>query len=273
MRLLFCGDVVGRSGRDAIVAHLPGLRRDLKLDFVIVNGENAASGFGITEKICKQFFDHGADVVSGGNHSWDQRDCMVYINKENRLLRPLNYPEGAPGRGAALYEAPGGRKIMVMNAMGRVFMDPLDDPFAAISKILDRYKMGQQGLSAVVVDFHGEATSEKMAMGHFLDGKVSLVVGTHTHVPTADHTVLPNGTAYQSDVGMTGDYDSVIGMKKEVPVARFTKKLPTERMSPAVGEATLCALYVETDDATGLATRVEPVRVGGRLSQTIPQVD
>ncbi len=273
MRLLFCGDVVGRSGRDAIVAHLPGLRRDLKLDFVVVNGENAASGFGVTEKICKQFFDCGADVVSGGNHSWDQRECITYINTETRLLRPLNFPEGTPGRGAALYEAPGGRKVMVMNAMGRVFMDPLDDPFAAISKILDRYRLGQQGLSAVIVDFHGEATSEKMAMGHFLDSKVSLVVGTHTHVPTADHTILPGGTAYQSDVGMTGDYDSVIGMKKEVPIARFIKKMPTERMSPATGEATLSAIYVETDDRTGLAKRVEPVRIGGRLSQTVPELD
>ncbi|MEH6630310.1 MAG: TIGR00282 family metallophosphoesterase [Halopseudomonas aestusnigri] len=273
MRLLFCGDVVGRSGRDAIVEHLPGLRKDLKLDFVVVNGENAASGFGITEKICKQLFECGADVVSGGNHSWDQRECITYINKETRLLRPLNFPEGTPGRGAALYEAPGGRKVMVMNAMGRVFMDPLDDPFAAISKILDRYKMGQQGLSAVIVDFHGEATSEKMAMGHFLDGKVSLVVGTHTHIPTADHMVLTGGTAYQSDVGMTGDYDSVIGMKKEVPIARFTRKMPTERMSPATGEASLSAIYVETDDRTGLAKRVEPVRIGGRLSQTVPQLD
>ena len=273
MRLLFCGDVVGRSGRDAIVEHLPGLRKDLKLDFVVVNGENAASGFGITEKICKQLFECGADVVSGGNHSWDQRECITYINKETRLLRPLNFPEGTPGRGAALYEAPGGRKVMVMNAMGRVFMDPLDDPFAAISKILDRYKMGQQGLSAVIVDFHGEATSEKMAMGHFLDSKVSLVVGTHTHIPTADHMVLTGGTAYQSDVGMTGDYDSVIGMKKEVPIARFTRKMPTERMSPATGEATLSAIYVETDDRTGLAKRVEPVRIGGKLSQTVPQLD
>ncbi|WP_419903872.1 TIGR00282 family metallophosphoesterase [Kiloniella sp.] len=272
MRLLFCGDVVGRSGRDAIAAHLPGLRRDLKLDFVVVNGENAASGFGVTEKICKQFFECGADVVSGGNHSWDQRECITYINSETRLLRPLNFPEGTPGRGAALYEAPGGRKVMVVNAMGRIFMDPLDDPFAAISKILDRYRMGQQGLSAVIVDFHGEATSEKMAMGHFLDSRVSLVVGTHTHVPTADHTILPGGTAYQSDVGMTGDYDSVIGMKKEVPIARFTRKMPTERMSPAMGEATLSAIYVETDDKTGLATRIEPVRIGGRLSQTVPQL-
>ncbi|MCZ4280818.1 TIGR00282 family metallophosphoesterase [Kiloniella laminariae] len=271
MRLLFCGDVVGRSGRDAIAKYLPGLRRDLKLDFVVVNGENAASGFGITEKICKQFIESGADVVSGGNHSWDQRESLSFINNEARLLRPVNFPEGAPGRGAALYEAPGGRKVMVINAMGRVFMDPMDDPFAVIAKILERYRLGT-GLSAVIVDFHGEATSEKMAMGHFLDGKVSLVVGTHTHVPTADHTILPGGTAYQSDVGMTGDFDSVIGMKKEVPIMRFTRKLPTERMSPATGEATLCALFVETDDKTGLALRVEPVRIGGRLSQSMPEV-
>ncbi|WP_343562227.1 TIGR00282 family metallophosphoesterase [Kiloniella sp. b19] len=271
MRLMFCGDVVGRSGRDAIAAHLPVLKKDLSLDFVVVNGENAASGFGMTEKICNQFFEAGADVVTGGNHSWDQRECISYIEREPRLLRPMNFPEGTPGKGAAVFDAPGNRKVLVMNAMARLFMDPLDDPFAAVRKIMDRVKIGHN-VDAVILDFHGEATSEKVAMGHYLDGKASLVVGTHTHIPTADHQILVGGTAFQTDAGMTGDYDSVIGMNKEVPVQRFLKKMPTERMRPADGEATLCGIFVETDDETGLARRVEPVRVGGRLSQMVPAV-
>ncbi|MEM7225036.1 MAG: TIGR00282 family metallophosphoesterase [Pseudomonadota bacterium] len=269
MRLLFCGDIVGRSGRQAVIDHLPGLRRDLKLDFVIVNGENAAGGFGITKKICDELFALGVDVISGGNHIWDQREALGFIDGENRLLRPINFPAGTPGRGAQVYGAPGGRKVLVVNVMARLFMDPLDDPFAAVKQVLARYSLGASA-AAIVVDFHGEATSEKMAMGHFLDGKVSACLGTHTHVPTADVMILPGGTAYQSDVGMCGDYDSVIGMDKKVPVTRFLRKLPTERLSPATGEGTLCALFIETDDKTGLATRAEPVRVGGRLQQALP---
>ena len=271
MRLMFCGDVVGRSGRDAIAAHLPVLRKDLSLDFVVVNGENAASGFGMTEKICNRFFDAGVDVVTGGNHSWDQRECIAYIEREPRLLRPMNFPEGTPGKGAAIFDAPGNRKVLVMNAVACLFMDPLDDPFAAVRKIMDRVKLGHN-VDAVVLDFHGEATSEKVAMGHYLDGRASLVVGTHTHIPTVDHQILVGGTAFQTDAGMTGDYDSVIGMDKEVAVQRFLKKMPTGRMRPADGEATLCGIFVETDDETGLARCVEPVRVGGRLSQMVPSV-
>ena len=271
MRLLFCGDVVGRPGREALEAHLPRLKRELEPDFIVVNGENAASGFGITEKICNGFFELGVDVITGGNHSWDQREMLNHISREPRLLRPQNYPAGTPGRGAAVFEATRGRKVLVLNVMARLFMDPLDDPFAAVQKELERHRLGAT-VQAIILDFHGEATSEKMAMGHFVDGKVSLCVGTHTHVPTADSMILPGGTAYQTDAGMCGDYDSVIGMDKAVPVARFTRKLPTERLSVAGGEGSLSAVLVETEDSSGLARRIAPVRLGGRLPETIPSL-
>ena len=269
MRLLFCGDIVGRPGREAIVAHVPKLRAQLALDFVVINGENAAGGFGITEKICAEMFAAGADVITGGNHMWDQREAITFIDREPRLVRPLNYPNGTPGRGATVFEAAGGRKVLVASVMGRLFMDPLDDPFAGVERELAKHRLGGT-VHAAILDIHAEATSEKMAMGHFVDGRVSLCVGTHTHVPTADGVILPAGTAYQSDVGMCGDYDSVIGMDKTVPITRFTRKLPTERLSAASGEGTLCAVFVETDDASGLARRIAPVRVGGVLSPAMP---
>ena len=269
MKILFCGDIVGRSGREAVIAQVPRLRAELGLDFVIANGENAAGGFGITEKICTALFAAGVDAISGGNHSWDQREALGLIEREPRLLRPHNYPPGTPGRGVAAFEAGGGRKVLVINVMGRLFMDPLDDPFACADRALTQYRLGGT-VGAIVLDHHAEATSEKMAMGHYVDGRVSLCVGTHTHVPTADTMILPGGTAYQSDAGMCGDYDSVIGMDKAVPLARFTRKLPTERLSAASGEATLCAVYVETDETTGLARRVAPVRIGGRLGACGP---
>lgn len=268
MRLLFCGDLVGRSGREIVLQHLPELRRRLQLDFVIVNGENAAGGFGITRKICEELFEAGADVVSGGNHSWDQKEALAFIDSEPRLLRPLNFPPGTPGRGAGLFSA-GQRKVLVINVMGRLFMDPLDDPFQAVEQALSRHRLGAT-VDAIIVDIHAEATSEKMAMGHALDGRVSLVVGTHTHIPTADAQVLPGGTGYQTDAGMCGDYNSVIGMDKQVPIQRFTRKLPTERMSVAQGPGTLCGVFLETDDRTGLALRVEAVRLGDRLQEQIP---
>lgn len=264
MRLLFLGDVVGRAGRDAVVAALPGLRARLGLDFVAVNGENAAGGFGITEKIAADLLDAGADVISGGNHSWDQREALVFIEREDRLLRPANYPRGTPGRGVGVFEARDGRRVLIVNVLGRVFMEPLDDPFAAVEAALDACPLGEAA-DAVIIDIHAEATSEKMAMGHFADGRASLVVGTHSHVPTADAQILPGGTAYQTDAGMCGDYDSVIGMDKDEPLNRFTRKLPGGRFQPALGEATVCGVFVETDDATGLARRIEPVRLGGRL--------
>jgi hypothetical protein len=271
MNLLFLGDIVGRTGRDALAAHLPGLRRDLALDFVIINGENAAAGFGITQKICDQFFELGVDVISTGNHVWDQKETAGAIDAEKRLLRPLNFPAGTPGNGAGIYSATGGRKVLVINAMGRVFMDSLDDPFAAVNTELSKHNLGKT-VDAIVVDFHGEATSEKTAMGHFVDGRATLSIGTHSHIPTADAQILGGGTAYQTDAGMCGDYDSVIGMKKEEPLRRFTRKISGGRFEPADGEATVCGAFVVSDDASGLAKSIEPVRLGGRLSQALPKI-
>jgi hypothetical protein len=267
MKILIVGDVVGKSGRLAVAEHLPGLSEQMSLDFVIVNGENAAHGFGITDKICAGFYENGADVITTGNHVWDQREIMNYIDSDPKLLRPLNYPAGTPGKGVGIFETKDGRKVMVVHPMCRLFMDPLDDPFAGAEAALAGVKLGQDA-SVILVDVHGEATSEKQSMGHFLDGRVSAVVGTHTHVPTADHQVLPGGTAFVTDLGMCGDYDSVIGMQKKNACARFVTKLPQGRLEPADGEATFCAAYIETDDTTGLAKLIEPVRLGGRLKQT-----
>jgi len=269
LRILFVGDVVGRSGRNAIAEYLPGMVKDWSLDFVVVNGENSAGGFGITEAIYQEFLDAGADAVTLGNHSWDQREALVFIERAERLVRPANYPRGTPGRGAALVETKNGKHALVVNALGRVFMTPFDDPFAALERELGACPLGVAA-DAIVVDFHCEATSEKQGIGFFCDGRASLVVGTHTHVPTADHQILPRGTAFVSDVGMTGDYDSIIGMDKDEPLIRFLRRIPGARFEPALGEATLCALAVETDDATGFARRVAAVRLGGRLEQTQP---
>src|SRR5689334_12080075 len=269
MRLLFLGDIVGRAGRLAVQDRLPGLRERWKLDCVVINGENAAGGFGITETICDELLEAGADAVTLGNHSFDQREALVFIERQPRLLRPANYPPGTPGRGATVVEARNGARVLVVNVMGRIFLDALDDPFAAVEAALRDCPLGT-ACDAAVVDVHAEATSEKQAMAHFLDGRASLVVGTHTHVPTADHQILPGGTAYMSDAGMTGDYDSIIGMQKEEPLHRFTTGIPSGRFEPAFGVATLSGVAVETDDATGLARRVAPVRAGGRLEPAVP---
>jgi metallophosphoesterase (TIGR00282 family) len=269
MRILFIGDIVGRSGRRIVLDRLPGLIKDWQLDFVAINGENAAGGFGITEVIYQELIDAGADAVTLGNHAWDQKEALVFIERAPKLIRPLNYPPGTPGRGAALVEARNGARVLVINAMGRIFMEPLDDPFTAIDRELAACAL-QREADAIIVDFHCEATSEKQSLGHFCDGRATLVVGTHTHVPTADHQILAGGTAFMSDVGMTGDYDSVIGMTKEEPVTRFLRRIPTSRFEPATGPATLCALALETDDATGLARRVAAVRLGGRLEEARP---
>jgi metallophosphoesterase (TIGR00282 family) len=269
MRILFVGDVVGRSGRMIVTERLPGLIRDWKLDCVIINGENAAGGFGITETIYNEFVEAGANAVTLGNHAWDQKEALVFIERAPRLIRPVNYPAGTPGRGAALIETKTGGRVLVVNAMGRIFMDPLDDPFAAVDRELSACAL-QAGADAIVVDMHAETTSEKQAMGFFCDGRASAVVGTHTHAPTADQRIMPGGTAFMSDVGMTGDYDSVIGMAKEEPLQRFLRRVPSSRFEPASGPATLCALAVETDPATGLAQRVSAVRVGGCLQPVVP---
>jgi metallophosphoesterase (TIGR00282 family) len=269
MRLLFIGDIVGRAGRAVLFENLPKLRQAWGLDFVIANGENAAGGFGITETICADILAAGADCVTLGNHAFDQREALVFIARERRLIRPLNYPRGTPGGGANLIETATGARVLVISLMGRVFMDAMDDPFAAIEREVSACPL-EVGCDALVVDFHAEASSEKQAFAHFVDGRVSLVAGTHTHVPAADHQILPNGTAFVTDVGMTGDYNSVIGMEKEEPVRRFTTKLPATRFEPASGAATLCGIAVELD-AKGLAAKIAPVRIGGRLSQARPE--
>lgn len=271
LRLLFLGDIVGRAGRDAVAAVVPALRARLQLDLVIANGENAAHGFGITPLLVKELRAMGVDVVTLGNHAWDQKEIMGYIETDPMLIRPANYPGGTPGRGNALVTLPGGAKVLVIQLMGRLFMDPLDDPFPVVDRLLEGVTLGGS-VQAIVVDVHAEASSEKMALGHHLDGRASLVVGTHTHVPTADAQILPGGTAYMTDAGMCGDYDSVIGMAKQAATSRMRTKLRTERLTPATGEGTACGLLLTVDPATGLATAIEPVRMGGRLAQAVPAV-
>jgi len=270
MRLLFLGDVMGRSGRTAVSERLPALRRDWRLDFVVVNAENATGGVGVSAAHAALLLDAGADCLTLGDHAFDQRDMLGFIEQEARVLRPLNYARAAPGRGARFFDLADGRRVFVAQVLGRVFMrSPFDDPFSAIDAGLKPATLGGTA-SAVIVDVHAEATSEKMALGHWCDGKASLVVGTHTHVPTADTTILGRGTAYQTDAGMCGDYDSVIGMEKMEPLTRFVTGMPKARFTPAEGDATLCGVFVETDDASGRALRVAPVRIGGRLAQAEP---
>lgn len=269
MRFVFLGDVVGKAGRKAVARHLPRLREDLGLHAVICNGENAAGGFGITPGTARELFDAGVDVITLGNHSFDNPSGTAYIDQVDNVLRPVNYPPGtAPGKGSGLYELSGYR-MLVVNVLGRVFMDSLDDPFAAVEKELAAAPLGEIA-DAVLIDIHAEATSEKNGMGYFCDGRASLVVGTHQHVPTADTRILPDGTAYQTDAGMCGDYNSVIGMDIEEPLIRFTTRMRKARFTPATGEGTMCGVFVETDDKTGLAVRCEPVRVGGTLAQSSP---
>jgi hypothetical protein len=269
MRLVYFGDVMGKSGRNGIKTHLPLIIEKLAPDFIIVNGENAAHGFGITEKICNQFFDLGIDVITTGNHVWDQREIINYISEEPRLIRPLNYPKHTPGNGSGVFKARNGAKVFVGQVMGRLFMESIDDPFAALDEVLTNCKMGEE-FDCAVIDVHAEATSEKMAIGQYLDGRVSMVVGTHSHVPTADAQIFNKGTAYQTDLGMCGDYDSVIGMQPDAAIGRFIKRMPSERLSPSNGVGTICGVFVEADDTTGRALRIEPIRTGGRLSENIP---
>ena len=265
MRILYLGDVMGRSGRRAIAEGLGPLKQRLGVDFTIVNGENASGGMGLTGAHAKLLLEAGADCITLGDQAFDQKDMLSFIETEPRVLRPLNFSKAAPGRGARVYEATRGRKVLVAQILGQVFMKrPFDDPFSAIETVLKSHPLG--GLvQASVVDIHAEATSEKMAVGHFCDGRASLVVGTHTHVPTADTMILSRGTGYQSDAGMCGDYDSVIGMEKAEPLRRFLTGMASERFTPAEGPATLCGVLVTTDDRTGKAVEIQPVREGGRL--------
>ncbi|MEX5727296.1 metallophosphoesterase (TIGR00282 family) [Rhodovulum iodosum] len=270
MKLMFLGDVMGRAGRAAIADTLPRLKAEWRLDFVVVNGENATSGAGLSPEHAKGLLDAGADCVTLGDHAFDRKEMLSFIETEPRILRPLNFAKGAPGHGARLFNAPGGRKVLVAQVLGQVFMKrPFDDPFSAVEPVLKAHPLG--GLAqAAVIDMHCEATSEKMAMGHYCDGRASVVVGTHTHVPTGDAQILPGGTGYLSDAGMCGDYNSIIGMDKAEPMRRFITGMAKGRFTPAEGEATLSGLYVETDDRTGRATRVAMVRQGGRLEQAGP---
>ncbi|MDR6264956.1 MULTISPECIES: TIGR00282 family metallophosphoesterase [Rhodobacterales] len=270
MKLLFLGDVMGRAGRRAITERLAGLRADWKLDFVVVNGENATSGAGLNAAHARALLDAGADCLTLGDHAFDQKEMLSFIEQEPRIIRPLNYATQAPGKGARMFKAQNGRKVFVAQALGQVFMKkPFSDPYSALDVALKAAPRGGMA-DAVIVDFHAEATSEKMGMGHWLDGRASLVVGTHTHVPTSDTMILPKGTAFQSDAGMCGDYHSVIGMEKTEPLRRFVTGMVKERFTPANEEATLSGVYVETDDRTGAATKVSQIRIGGVLSQSGP---
>jgi metallophosphoesterase (TIGR00282 family) len=270
MRLLFLGDVMGRGGRTAVTTLLPGPRRDWRLDFVVINAENATGGIGLSAAHARTLLDAGADCLTLGDHAFDQRDMLAFVEQEPRVIRPLNYARMAPGQGARFFDAPGGRRVFVAQVLGQVFMKrPFDDPFSAIDAALRPATLGGTA-AATVIDVHAEATSEKMALGHWCDGRASLVVGTHTHVPTADARILERGTAYQTDAGMCGDYDSVIGMDKLEPISRFVTGMSKGRFVPADGAVTLCGIFVETDDATGRAKRAEPVRIGGSLGTAGP---
>ncbi len=261
---------MGRAGRRAVTENLARLRTEWRLDFIVVNGENSTSGMGLSAMHAKVLLDAGADCITLGDHAFDQKDMLQFIEQEPRILRPLNFSKTAPGKGARLFTTTQGRKVLVAQALGQVFMKrPFDDPFSALEPVLKAHPLGGQA-AAVILDFHCEATSEKMAMGHYCDGRASLVVGTHTHVPTGDAMILPGGTGYLTDAGMCGDYHSVIGMEKTEPMRRFITGMPKERFTPATGEATLSGVYVETDDRTGKATRIAMVREGGVLQAAAP---
>ncbi len=267
MRILFLGDVVGNSGCSKILNNLLSQKELNKIDFVIVNGENAAeTGVGLTKEICEDFFKCGVDVITTGNHVWDQKDIMKFIDNENRLLRPKNLFEPAPGKGFEVFQNEKNLKIGVLNLMGNVFMKKCDDVFEISEKFLKEHKL-KEDYDFLVVDFHGEITSEKNAIGYFFDGKATLVVGTHTHIPTNDARILKNGTAYQTDAGMCGDYDSVIGMNKDNSLNRFMKKESTKHY-PATGDATLSGVIVDCDIKTGLANKIESYVFGGQLKNT-----
>ena len=267
MRILFLGDVVGIAGRSMILSNLLSKIKDEKIDFVVVNGENAAdTGLGLTKEICKDFFNCGVDVITTGNHVWAQKEIASHIEKENRLLRPRNLFAASPGKGFEIFNAKNKMKVGVLNLMGNVFMKKCEDVFEAAEKFIKKYRL-KEHYDFLIVDFHAEVTSEKMAMGHLFDGKATLVVGTHTHIPTSDGRILKNGTAYQTDAGMCGDYDSVIGMNKQNSINRFLKTKSTKHF-PAIGEATLCGVIVECDIETGLAKSIKNFIYGGELKNS-----
>ena len=267
MKILFLGDVVGISGRSMVLKNLQSIIKDKEIDFVVVNGENAAdSGVGLTENICKDLFNSGVNVITTGNHVWDQKETMSHIEKENRLLRPKNLVEPSPGKGFEIFVSKNGMKVGVLNLMGNVFMKKCDDVFETTEKFMRTHKL-KEDYDFLIVDFHGEITSEKNAIGHVFDSKATLVVGTHTHIPTNDGRILKGGTAYQTDAGMCGDYDSVIGMNKENSINRFLKKKSIKHF-PATGEASLCGVIIDCDTKTGLAKNIENFIYGGDLKKS-----
>lgn len=268
MKFLIIGDIVGRSGREALIRYLPELRQAHAPDLVIANADNASHGLGVNHATVKELYSYGIDLLTGGDHVWDQRDLLPHLDRSPWVLRPLNYPEGTPGKGFHILETANKKRLLVIHALGRIFIDKLcSDPFAALDNLLSKHSLGQN-IDAILVDFHAEASSEKMALAQYLDGRVSAVVGTHTHIPTADARILNNGTAYMTDLGMTGDYDSVIGVAKDVPINNFRTGLKLGRFSPAEGEATLCGAVIETDDATGKAVTITPFKIGGVMDDT-----
>lgn len=267
MNILFLGDIFGRSGRDVVAEFLPLLKEKLKPHVIIANVENAAHGFGVTPSICDDLFSLGVHVLTTGNHVWDKKEIIPYM-EQKPVIRPINYPPKTPGRGHFLFQTQQGQDILIINAMGRVFMDPLDDPFQEIDNLLKAYILGKNNLGAIFLDFHAETTSEKMAMAHYLDGRVSAVIGTHTHIPTADCQILNNGTAIQCDAGMCGDYNSVIGVEPASPIYKFTRKMPGEKFSPSSGPGTLCGTFIKIDHKSGKALEIKPIRLGSRLLET-----
>ena len=270
MRLLFIGDIVGRPGRDLVRTGLAAIVAHYEVDFVIANGENAAAGFGITRDIAEQLFSYGIDVMTSGNHIWDKKEVLDYLPREPRLLRPANFPAGAPGAGAYLATATNGVKVGVVNVMGRVFLASIDDPFTTAAREVARLKL--EGAQLVFVDVHAEVTSEKVAMGWYLDGTATAVVGTHTHVQTADERVLPKGTAYLTDVGMTGPHDGVIGVEKAPVIAKFLSGLPA-RFETASGDPRLNGVVITADPATGLATGIERVSLSAADIDRLARAD
>lgn len=271
MKILFIGDIFGRTGREALERHLPTLKEKLAPDVIIVNADNAANGRGITPKHAEEFYSWGVDCITGGDHIWDQRQILSHIGKDEKLLRPINFPDSTIGNGSYIFKTPGGQKCLIIHALGRVFIDPADNPFEKVRQLVNRHPLGKS-IDAIFIDFHAEATSEKMAMGQYMDGDVSAIVGSHTHIQTADAHIMGKGTAYMTDAGMTGDYDSVIGARKDIAIHRFLHKTPhPERLIPASGEATLCGALITTNDENGLAEKIEAIRLGGILPQALPE--
>jgi len=269
MNILLLGDIMGPSGRKALIEELPKIIKKKKIDFTIVNGENAGDlGVGITKKIFHEFLNAGADVVTTGNHVWDEKEAMEFITKEKRLLRPQNLTKGSPGNGYGIFNSKNNKKVAVINLMGNIFMKKCEDVFEEAKKFIQTVRLKKEA-DFIVVDMHGEITSEKMAMGYLFDGKATMIVGTHTHVPTSDHVIMEKGTAYQTDVGMCGDYRSVIGMNRDNSLKRFLKDSSAKKHYPALGEATLSGLMVMADIKTGLAKKVEPIIVGKYLENRI----